>query len=126
MDGATPWSMVKEQRSNAPHQAIRDHGPMAAKRTTAALLLIAGARAVVLSRGGAILLPGIAEAVAATAVPAGSAAWLVPAEWRSPNGRPRLRKLCRLLDGEGDWTDAAAAFIAAWASRTRVALLLEP
>jgi hypothetical protein len=86
---------------------------------TSALLVTPGGHAVTLSRGDVLLAAGVIEAVAATIVPAGQAAWLAAAEWRSPGARPRLRRLRRVTEGEGVWAEAAAALIAAWAARTQ-------
>lgn len=88
---------------------------------TAALLLLPGGRFVTLGRGDVLLAVGVVEAVSAGVVPARLAAWLVAAEWRSPRGVPRLRRLRRVVEGEGDWAEAAAAFIAQWTARTQVA-----
>lgn len=90
---------------------------------TRALLLLADGRAVVLARGNVLLAPGVVEAVAASLVPAGQAAWLTAAEFRHPGGRPRLRRLRQVIEGAGTWDAAAAAFIGAWMARTPVSPL---
>lgn len=100
------------------------HTPPAARSPwprAAALLLLPSGRAVTLARGDVLLASGVAEAVAASVVPAGQAAWLAAAEWRSPGAKPRLRQLRRVVMGEGEWAEAATAYIEAWTARTQVA-----